>query len=340
VTFAAKARRVDQVARRRDWAPKIADLSLFVGFALAVSGPTPARLLTACLFLAASAARTTFGYTWNDVCDAEADAKAGKRRPLRHHSMRTAVSALVVALVLYGAAARLDPALLAIALVAVVLGWSYSAPLTRLKERGWLGLLGATLAQWTVPSAFVAVAFHLSLRSAAPWIVWLTCWGLRGEITHQVRDADSDRVAGVRTWGTRDRSRRTAYRLVALFVLVEAAALGVALLPVVRQTTVLVIALVAFPGWVLLNVGVIADVRARSDALEFIAFRRVPLADLYGVFAPLVVAVALLRLQVWPASAWVAVDAFVRVPIVLRVWRATSGLRAYSGWRPSLRASR
>jgi chlorophyll synthase len=332
-------RRIDRTARRRDWDAKIADLSLFVGFALAVSNATAGRLATGCLLLAASAALAAFGYAWNDVCDAGADERAGKGRPLPSESKSTALFALAVAVVLFAAAARLDPVLIAVAVGGVVLAWAYSAAPIRLKERGWLGLLGGAVAQRTVPAVFITIAFDISIRDGLPWLVWMTCWGLRGMITHQVRDADADRIARLRTWAAQASAKAMAYRLVALLLAAEASSFCLGLLPLLRHGSVLVAAVIALAAWLVLTAGVVAQARTRPEPLDWFVFRRLPLADLYGVFAPLVVAVALLRLEVWPASAWVAVDALVRVPAVRRLWRATSGLRAYGGAETPVRTS-
>jgi hypothetical protein len=66
--------------------------------------------------------------------------------------------------------------------------------------------------------------------------------------------------------------------------------------------------------------GSLGHLHARSGELEWPSFRYVPLDELYGVFAPAVVAVALLQSGAWVAPAWIAVDATMRTTILRRTW--------------------
>jgi hypothetical protein len=95
---------------------------------------------------------------------------------------------------------------------------------------------------------------------------------------------------------------------------------------------VLLAALGALAGWLLLTAGTIR----RFGSSEWFSFRHMPLESLYAVFAPIVVAVALLRLGTWVAPAWVALDAMLRTSPIRRTFqevRRAFGLPAFRGER-------
>jgi 4-hydroxybenzoate polyprenyltransferase len=320
-------RTIDRMTRRREWEPKLADLALFTGFALALRARGPSSLFIAgCLFLAAAAALAVFGYAWNGLCDASADSLAGKNRPTRGQSRVIALTAASLTAAFFAAAAGLDLVLLALGFAALALTWAYSGRPLRLKERGALGLLAGAVAQRTLPAVFVVVAFNVPPRFAAPWLLWMVCCGLRGMVTHQIQDAGNDRKAGLATWGTRPDAERTSERLVAVLVPVELSSLALAIMPLLGHGITLVAALASLAVWTIQTARSFA--RARAGGSEWLSFRSVPLADLYGVIAPFVVAVALLRLHSSIAPAWIAVDATVRRTMLKNTWRRLVHLRA------------
>ncbi len=319
---------LNRLTRYQHWQVKLADLSLFVGFALAVQPPTSQLFLTGCLCLSACAALAVFGYAWNDVCDAGPDSQAGKDRPARSQSRAVALLALAVAVVSFAAAARLDTVLLALALVAVLLAWAYSGRPLRLKERGGLGLLAGAAAQRTLPAVFIAVAFDLSTLQTVPWLVWMTCWGLRGMVIHQAQDAEHDRLSGLATWGARAAPREPE-RLIALLVPIEATALVVALLPLLAHTSVRIGSVTLLAAWCLLVATALWQLHARSRRVEWISFRYMPLEELSSVVAPGVVALALVSSGGAAAIAWIVLDATVRAPALWRTSRRLAGLFAF-----------
>ena len=313
----------DSLSRRRDWQGKVMDLALFTGFALAISPrDIDARLFNACLILAATVALAVFGYAWNDACDADADARAGKLRPPRRHSGSVAVAALGASATLLVSAARLDASLLALACAVVALPWAYSGLPLRLKERRVLGLLAGSIAQRALPAVFIATAFDVPVRYAVPWLAWMTCWGVRGMIVHQVDDAAADRLAGLTTWGgTSECVRLEARRLVTLLVPLEVVCFIVAIAPLLSDASVRIAAIVVFAGWTLLKVARFPDVHARPVPIDWLSFRAMPLGDVYGVCAPLLVAAALARTDTSVAWAWILLDAAVRLPALHRTSR-------------------
>lgn len=323
-------RAFNRLTRRRHWRGKLADLALFAGFALAVqTRPTSQLFFTGCLFLSASAALAVFGYAWNDACDVEADREAGKDRPPRSQSRSTAFVALAFAAVCFAGASRLDAVLLALALAAVLLAWAYSGGPLRLKERRALGLLAGAIAQRTLPAVFVAVAFDLSVRHAVPWLVWMTCWGLRGMVVHQVQDAEGDRRTGLATWGARKQVPKESHRLIAVLLPVEAASLAVGLLPLLAPMSVRIGATAMLAAWTLFMAAALSHLHARSIRLDWLSFRYMPLEELYSVFAPVLVAVALVRSGGWVAPAWIALDATLRASALWRSWGRVTGVTAF-----------
>ena len=305
--------RIDWVTRRPEWMGKVADLSTFTGFALAISPHVTGRLFaTACFLLLACGGQAVFGYAWNDVCDADVDVRAGKTRPRQELSKRIAFVALSFAAAAYVAAARLSPGLLAIAIAAIAVSWAYSGTPLRLKERGVLGLFAGAVAQRTLPGVFGAVAFDLSFPRAVPWLVWMTCWGLRGMVVHQVEDAENDRMSGLTTWAAGPKVQPRPRRLMAAVVPLEALSFVVAFVPLLGARSVLIAGGFALAGWLVLTAGMIQ----RFGRLNWFSFNQMPLESLYALFAPMVVAVALLRLGNWVAPAWVALDATLRTSLV------------------------
>lgn len=321
---------LNRLTRYQHWQVKLADLSLFVGYALAVQLPSSRLFLTGCLCLSACAALAVFGYAWNDACDAGPDSQAGKDRPVRSQSRAIALFALAVAIVFLAAVARVDALLLALAFAAVLLAWAYSGRPLRLKERGGLGLLAGALAQRTLPAVFIAVAFELSVLQTVPWLVWMTCWGLRGMVIHQAQDAEHDRLSGLATWGARAEPREPE-RLIAVLVPIEAAALVVALLPLVAQTSVRIGSITLLTVWSLFVAAALWQLHARSRRIDWLSFRYMPLEELSSVVAPGVVALALALVSTGGAAAlaWVALDATVRAPALWRTWRRLAGLSAF-----------
>lgn len=318
-------RRLDWIARRRHWDRKVADLALFAGFVLALQPGLSGRLvLTGCLGVAACVGLAVFGYAWNDFCDAETDVRAGKRRPGREESRLVALVALFFALVSFAAAASVSAApralALALAFAAATLAWAYSAPPLRLKERGSFGLLAGAVAQRTLPAVFLAAAFDAPVRDVVPWLIWMTCWGLRGMVIHQLEDAETDRLGGLGTWGVAPSAPKTSRRLLAVLVPLEAASFVVALLPLLEHTGVLVAAIATLAAWLIVTAAFVSRLPGRLVRVEWLSFGYVPLADLYGAFAPVVVATALLRLDVWPALVWIAFDAALRAPVLRKTW--------------------
>ena len=239
---------LNQLTRYQHWQVKLADLSLFVGFALAVQLPTSSALPHGLLCLSACAALAVFGYAWNDVCDAGPDSQAGKDRPARSRSRAVALlGARRRGRLLRGRCTPRHRAARARARGRVA-GVGVFGAAARLKERGGLGLLAGAVAQRTLPAVFIAVAFDLSVLQTVPWLVWMTCWGLRGMVIHQAQDAEHDRLSGLATWGARA-APREAERLIAVLVPMEATALVVALLPLLAHTSVRIGSVTLLAAW-------------------------------------------------------------------------------------------
>jgi hypothetical protein len=188
-------------------------------------------------------------------------------------------------------------------------------------------LVTGALAQRALPAAFAAAALGVPARYAIPWLAWMTCWGLRGMILHQARDAVADRATGLATWGaTHEDVVRRARGLMAVLVPLELASFVVAVMPLLADTEVLVAAIVALAGWTLLKAGTFARFHAGSVRVDWLSARSMPFADIYAVFAPMLVAIALARSGGWAGWTWIALDLTVRLPALRNTWRRVRSL--------------
>lgn len=234
-----------------------------------------------------------FGYLVNDLADARDDLAVGKRRDI-HRLPRWSGWLLCVGLVL-GMFGALGPRVMSWP----TMGWTalslltaagYSLPPTRLKERGWLGLLSASAAQRSLPALAIAAAVGRIDASIALLSVMFVLFGLRYILVHQVLDAANDRVTSTRTFVLNPKYDTTTQGLTWLgrtFV-AELALLAFAPLVVFPSPLWMVWALAAWPFvayWVkMLLIGRCVD--------HPIDYDRMPLRTLYLVWFPMAVSMA------------------------------------------------
>ena len=105
-----------------------------------------------------------------------------------------------------------------------------------------------------------------------------------------------------------------------MLVPLEVALLSLAFLPLLVHRSVLVAAMVLLAGWVALAARSFAQRRTSGGEVARRSLRYVPLGDLYGVFAPSVIGVALLQSRAWFAAAWIPVDATLRTTVLRATW--------------------
>jgi len=170
-----------------------------------------------------SAFLLAFGYALNDWCDRRIDVQAGKANALATLGGAAAISLL--GLLLAGGLwcawpffARADTG--AVVLASYFLAVTYSAPPIRFKERRWLGLVTASLAQRCLPCALVFVSGGWLTPTSAVWTILMLAAGLRWMLAHQLADHANDLSTATRTFVTRI-GPGPARRWLARFLVVE-----------------------------------------------------------------------------------------------------------------------
>jgi len=190
--------------------------------AIAEAGRLVALFLLLCLYAA-------FGHIANDYADRDVDRAAGKRRILASWSEPVALLAMTApALAAVGIAwTCFDAATVSLTLLAIAVAAVYSLPPARLKVRGILGWISATLAQRTLPMVIVFQALQQWDVAAVALGVVSVPIGLRFIVAHQLQDRANDLRTGVRTVAT-ERDPRQLIRLLRAVALIEIVCLGAA----------------------------------------------------------------------------------------------------------------
>jgi 4-hydroxybenzoate polyprenyltransferase len=182
------------------------------------------------LFLLFSTAMTGYGYLINDLADVELDRKHQKSNVFLHTN--PAKARVIVMAVLCGGTLLAIPFLNRIWFVGLDLLWLaaatfYSLPPFRLKERGLVGLATTILAQQTIPTALLWVAFSSSLNwDALVFIAFATARGVSSDVGHQMRDWVHDVGTGTTTFAVQ-RGYAFIQMIYALCLEIERFALGV-----------------------------------------------------------------------------------------------------------------
>lgn len=259
-----------------------------------------------------------FGYGVNEVADRRSDRAAGK--PNRAAGLASA-SWIAFLIVTAGGAFGLslvwaaDPAGPVIVLLGLALAFAYSVPPARLKERGFMGLAGAAVTQWSLPVLAASAAAARGWAQPAAWSFALLGFavGMRWMANHQRRDLSADRKSAVSTYasvgGNLDGVLLTAFAS-ELVLLVTTLVLGWP-----RSIP----ALVALAAWLLFE---LAFLRPRLGPLRerLREFEGAPLAGYYFVVFPLALAVG--QGPSWPGYA-VVVAVFLTLgsPYLYRMLR-------------------
>lgn len=236
----------------------------------------------------------TFGHMANSLSDQEIDLAAGKDCPLAAFSPRIALLLVAAPAVLGLAAAAFlyahRPDVLLLLFVSFVAATFYSLPPFRLKERGYLGLFTAAIAQRTLPAVIVFQAMNAWDWTAANFCALSTLIGLNGIIWHQLLDRKNDMATGVRTFVVDHRetfSRRLLGRCV--FPLEVIAFFSTALL-MSRKLPLVGIAATLYAVWVSLQVLMGRQKYRRRVTESFDVF-----ANFYNVIWPLLLAALLIE---------------------------------------------
>lgn len=308
--------------RWREWrAGKLVDVATLVGFALLARGSLSlSDLVIGWSSLLYTGAYLSFGYTWNNYCDREADVLAGKATPARLASgvLSGTLSALSIVVMFLSVVVigRLDAAVWLIFSINLFLAWSYSGPPLRFKERGVLGLAVGGFAQRAAPALLISLLLELPAPYACLWAGWMSIFGLRGMIIHQALDAASDRMAGLKTWGAKQGTTARALRVIRILVPVELSLFLCAMAPLLSIPggggAGLVISLLYAATLVYL----IRVKRRKGEAISWLSFDYVPLSDIYCLAGAAVVAALMLKQNPLAALIWLAGDVWLRWPFI------------------------
>jgi 4-hydroxybenzoate polyprenyltransferase len=160
--------RLGLLVRWREWSDTKMPLFLVGVFyaVLRMDEPGIAELAQIAALFALLCFFAAFGHIINDYADRDADRAAGKKKILATWSKSAALSAVAIPAVgTIGLAVGFDGYTLALTVLAVLVAILYSLPPpARLKERGILGWLQATLAQRTLPLAIIFEALHAGMQ--------------------------------------------------------------------------------------------------------------------------------------------------------------------------------
>jgi hypothetical protein len=227
----------------------------------------------------------------NDLTDIEADAAAGKSNRMAGRSAPFRTVALALPLMAGGLFfwiwrdSRLLQILYGGAWIAFTL---YSVPPVRLKTKGLAGVIADAAGAHLFPTLLsAALAFAAAGRAPeALWFgsmaAWSFAYGFRGNLWHQLLDRDSDRQAGLRTFGA-NHPPRVLGRVAAWFAF-PLEALALAMLMWQLQTPL--------PPLLLIAYGVLVMRRVRLWDMRVVLAEPHPkylilLHEYYDVFLPL-----------------------------------------------------
>jgi 4-hydroxybenzoate polyprenyltransferase len=235
----------------------------------------------------------------NDLTDQEEDKRAGKPNRMAGRSKLFRCAALGLCLLLGTTACwmlRRYPVTLALYAGNWLAFTLYSVPPFRLKTKGLWGVLADTCGGQFLPTLWVATlvaessGHTLDLFIGLPLGCWAFALGLRGILSHQLRDHEADAHAGVGTLVMR-RGPTFVSRLVAWVIFpVEIAAMLCLLIRLNTSFT-----------WPLLALHLLAETRRGSFSSLLAAWKVprpeqwVPPAEYYKFYYPMTFALALTR---------------------------------------------
>ena len=194
--------------RASDWwiGKASALLALVYGYALWFSLPFMVFLPLAGASLITIIGFAMLGYQLNDWYDQSQDALSGKSNMFSGKSAITAAGYFFLALLLiflpwlFLPFDRLSMVLITMQLLAFFL---YAHPLTRWKEKPFLGMITDTLYAHVLPTLLSLYTFSLAAEKSVPPIIYFLLTaaqfvnGLRNILLHRLADAEADKAAGV-----------------------------------------------------------------------------------------------------------------------------------------------
>jgi 4-hydroxybenzoate polyprenyltransferase len=224
---------------------------------LAIAPHDAVRLLACALFSVCCVA--IYGHVVNDLFDLDADRHAGKANRLArirpvHRALVTGASLIagfLPALVTHYSTA-------AITVLALNYLWPtiYSLPITRLKERGLLGVACDALGSHITPTVFVLTLASSVPATTSPRLsgfdlvatAWAGVLGFKGILHHQTADRDNDIRSGVVTFATRMPVEAVQRFLTRFNVLVELPVSALLTIVVASYCPLAIVAFIAYTG--------------------------------------------------------------------------------------------
>lgn len=311
-------RQLRSIIRWTEWHDSKLPLFLVTAYYLSArseQGPEAGRIALLLVLLMIVAA---FGYVINDFADWDADRLAEKTASAtsRRTVGRVAVALLAGLPVLGIIISRSIWFWLALGMLCFFAA-SYSLRPLRFKERGWSGVVVGAAAQRVLP-LFVIFTIYPSDWAAFILLVAHSLFvGLRWMLIHQWKDVDADSRSATTTYVVQSGRSKTLFRLRKAFVL-ECAVLLCLLGMMTARIPVLL------PGWAcyaMLHI-VLWPVWKRIGWQQALtSYTRAPLADFYGLYWPLILAIYLVTL-----SPGLVVFPILEVFWKQSYWRSTHGM--------------
>lgn len=292
------------------WNYKIPPMLAFAYYALlSAPGVPPLRdtVTMLALFLVAVIGIAGFGHVFTDIFDVEEDRVRGQSNIWAGLSDAKR-AALITSLL---AASWIPWLFIPIGTAGIMLVASeflmfalYAVPPVRLKTRGFPGIVADSMYAHVLPALWTWIPFARFAYAETPlWLgliaaAWALIVGMRELLHHQAVDANSDRRAGVSTYGAlkgRDNVIKIVLnRLLPLELMAFAALLGA----LTAQTVVVVVGFAAYLGWSVFKierrwidpVGILSG--PQIDDRATIICRRI-LSPFYYAWLPILLLIAL-----------------------------------------------
>jgi 4-hydroxybenzoate polyprenyltransferase len=227
----------------------------------------------------------SFGYTLNDCSDIKEDRIAGKNKLI--HQLTSSERHRLIAILLAICYVVLAPfyrdvlVLLTVS-ISILAATFYSLPPIRLKERGILGVVFASVAQRTFPLLVVATVFQYFGPVVLGWMIIGFLVGVRYVLIHQNQDKSNDLMTQTTTFAT-EHPQIIPFIVIVTFFL-EIACLIAQFFLLIRSETNLLIVPVSYLILSFIYYSLFTRVyRPRM----LLSFSHVPLADLYALVLPI-----------------------------------------------------
>jgi 4-hydroxybenzoate polyprenyltransferase len=213
--FAVNAARALRFARPENWffskLPPLLAVAYLEILGGDPDGSSAVVLLASYLFSIVCIA--TYGHIVNDIHDVEADRRADKANSMAKVSPARRLllaTTFLLAGFLPAPIAGYDMPVLLLLAFNYLLPTIYSIPITRLKEKGLLGVVCDAMGAHVTPTLVAVALFGATATPpagraafAALATLWAGVLGLKGILHHQIADRENDNRAGVVTFATR-----------------------------------------------------------------------------------------------------------------------------------------